>query len=163
MEAIFLVIQNATLTLVKWCDLNEGQLGRNLQGTYPVEFPCLLIGFEASDFVTYNDGSEQYEATVTVTYAEKHLGRTHSQSGAEQEIGLDFLRRAELVHQKIQLRNGESFSFLKRFAFEIVSRGDLRLCTMKYETTVKTDACDYYIEKISKIPKPPLNVEKEYL
>lgn len=155
MVEIFNTIQAKTATLVGFVDLDSGQLAKNKEGVYPTIFPCALLRFEASDFTVYNNGSDECTCVVTVVYAEKPLERTHSKSGQE---GLAFLERLNAIHAAIQLREGTTFSPLSRDSLDLDVRADLRVATMRYTTQLQTGESQAYIEKTSKIPKPPLGV-----
>jgi hypothetical protein len=154
MTNLYAAIQNAVKPHgVKWVDLEGGQLRANKEGVYPIDFPALLLSFNAHKITAHADGSEDRFVTITASYAEKPLGRTHSvATQADGEQGVAFLTRFETVKNAIgQLDDGMICQ-----SFRLETRPDLRVVIMIFEIVDNVERCDGDT-KFKKVPKPPLD------
>jgi hypothetical protein len=154
---LYSAIQDIVVTNgVKWVDLEAGQLRPNKEGVYLTDFPALLLGFSVHKIVAHSDGSEDRSITITATYAEKHLGVTHSvASQADGARGLEFLTRFECIKSVMGQLDGMICQ-----SFRLEPRNDLRVVTMLFEVIDNVARRDGAFEKV---PKPPLDDEYSVL
>lgn len=85
------------LTLI---DEDCGQLESN-EDTYPVTFPCVLIGTPDVDWETLSGNRQQGRCTLTTRLAIDCYDDTHYGSGTEARIA-ERLRMASALHQLLQ-------------------------------------------------------------
>ena len=115
MEHLFNIIQTAIaegmpgLTLV---DEDYGQLQTN-EETYPVTFPCVLIGVQGIDWQTITDDYQRGTATIVTKLCIDCYDDTHYTSGTADKVS-ERIGQFKQLHDIVRLLESDNATPLER-------------------------------------------------
>ena len=115
MEHLFNIIQTAIaegmpgLTLV---DEDYGQLQTN-EETYPVTFPCVLIGVQGIDWQTITDDYQRGTATIVTKLCIDFYDDTHYTSGTADKVS-ERIGQFKQLHDIVRLLESDNATPLER-------------------------------------------------
>ena len=115
MEHLFNIIQTASaegmpgLTLV---DEDYGQLQTN-EETYPVTFPCVLIGVQGIDWQTITDDYQRGTATIVTKLCIDCYDDTHYTSGTADKVS-ERIGQFKQLHDIVRLLESDNATPLER-------------------------------------------------
>ena len=143
MEQLFNDLQAQILTkmgdAVSLVDEDYGQLesGNNGETTYPVSFPCVLIGVPETEWSDLNAEVQQGKTTLTIRMAFDCNEDSHEQG----EGALDAAGRMRMAEQLHRCLHGWLFkecatTMLRRASRQFSIPGGIKVYETQYRTTI---------------------------
>ena len=116
MEDLLISLQNRikeTLPELRYIDEDFGQL-ETLDDTYPITFPCVLIGTPSTDWSDIGLCIQKGAANISIRLAIDCYDDTHYGSGTEDKIKERLLKNKTLYKSLQGFRTGKYMSALSR-------------------------------------------------
>lgn len=118
---------------IRWVDFDLGQLDADPP---PVSWPCVLVGFDDSEFVDLLQGVQQGRWMVEIKVGFKLRERTHSKADAsfraEALSHIDVLQR---LHLALQAAQTGCIADMSRVGFTTVKIPAWRIYVLRYAVT----------------------------
>lgn len=118
---------------IRWVDFDLGQLD---QEQPPVSWPCVLVGFDDSEFTDLSGNTQQGSWVIDLRVGFKLHERTHSHGAASYRAeALAHLDVVHKLHLAMQTASAECITDMTRTGIGKEKRADYRVYVLRYRVT----------------------------